>query len=92
MNSTEDTAAYIRDNLNTKFVGRELHYLEETGSTAIYSICDIAFGRIMDVRLTGNKNQRSLTIQPVSYFDEWVRVDDSAPSTDGRLGHVSLVQ
>lgn len=33
MNSTEDTAAYIRDNLNTKFVGRELHYLEETGST-----------------------------------------------------------
>lgn len=66
--------------------------LQETGSTAIYSICDIAFGRIVDVKLTGAPQKRSLTIQPVAYYDEWVRVDDSAPSTDGRLGHVSLVQ
>lgn len=62
------------------------------GSNASYSICGIAFGRIMDIRLTGGKHHRHLTLQPVAYFDEWVRVDDSAPSTNGRLGHVSLVQ
>lgn len=86
----------MRDSVEARIgdvIGFFIHnQLEETGSTAIYSICDIAFGRVMDVKLTGNKNQRSLTIQPVSYFDEWVRVNDSAPSTDGRLGHVSLVQ
>lgn len=86
----------MKDTLEMKIgdvIGFFIHNnLEETGSTAIYSICDIAFGRIMAVNLTGNPKKRSLTIQPVSYFDEWVRVDDSAPSTDGRLGHVSLVQ
>ena len=33
MNTDEGTAAYIHDNLNTEFMGRELLYLEETTST-----------------------------------------------------------
>lgn len=66
--------------------------LVETGSTAQYKICNIAFGRVMAIKLTGAKTQRSLTIQPAAYFDEWIRIDDAAPSTNGRAGHVWLVQ
>ena len=33
MNKPADTASYIRASLRTKFMGRELHYLEETTST-----------------------------------------------------------
>jgi Flp pilus assembly protein TadG len=62
------------------------------GSSATYYICGIAFGRVMDIRLTGGKMHRQLVIQPTAYFDEWVRVDDNAPSTGYRLGHVWLVQ
>jgi len=62
------------------------------GSNATYYICGIAFGRIMDIRLTGGKNHRQFVVQPAPYFDEWVRVDENAPSTGFRLGHVSLVQ
>lgn len=89
-------SAGLRDAVEARIgdvIGFFIHNgVEDNGSNAVYSICNIAFGRIMDIKLTGQKTQRSLTIQPVSYFDEWVRVDDSAPSTDGRLGHVGLVQ
>jgi hypothetical protein len=74
-------------------VGYFLHDgLVQTGATAYYKICGIAFGRIMDIKITGGPPQRAIVIQPAAYFDEWVRVDDAAPSTNGRLGHVSLVQ
>ena len=74
-------------------IGYFLHKgLVQTGATAYYKICGIAFGRVMDIKITGGPSQRSLVIQPAAYFDEWVRVDDAAPSTNGRLGHVSLVQ
>jgi Flp pilus assembly protein TadG len=64
----------------------------DNGSGATYYICGIAFGRIMDIRLTGGKNHRQFVVQPTAYFDEWVRVDDSAPSSGNQVGHVSLVQ
>ncbi len=66
--------------------------LVDTGATSYYKVCNIAFGRVMNVKITGRPTQRAIVLQPSAYYDEWVRVDDSAPSTDGRLGHVSLVQ
>jgi hypothetical protein len=89
-------SAGFRDAVEAKIgdvIGFFIHNgVTETGSNADYSICNIAFGRIMDIKLTGNKNNRSLTVQPVSYFDDLVRVDENAPSTNGLTGHVGLVQ
>jgi len=62
------------------------------GSNAIFSICGLAYGRVMDVRLTGKPKERALVIQPVPWSDEWITVDESAPSTDGKMGRVVLVQ
>jgi len=62
------------------------------GSNAVYSICNIAFGRVMDVQLTGKPDDRALTVQPVAWFEACVLVHVNAPSSGNRLGHVSLVQ
>ncbi len=74
-------------------IGYFLHQgIVDTGATAYYKICGIAFGRVMDVKITGGPTKRCISIQPSAYFDEWVRVDENAPSTGFRLGHVWLVQ
>jgi hypothetical protein len=62
------------------------------GANAIFKICGVAFGRVMDVRLSGRPTERALVIQPIPWSDEWIAVLESAPSTNGKMGRVVLVQ
>lgn len=86
----------FKDTLSARIgeiVGFFLHQgVTYDGTNARFAICGVAFGRIMDVRLTGAPKDRALVIQPMPWSDEWIMVDDSAPSTNGRLGLLVLVQ
>ncbi len=76
-----------------KVVGFFLHSdVVLSGSNAIYTITEIRFGRVMDIRLTGNPNQRGFFIQPVSYNGGGVQIDPDAPSTDGEVGRLVLAR
>jgi hypothetical protein len=63
-----------------------------SGSNAIYTITDIRYGRVMDIRLTGAPHQRGLFVQPVSYTGGEVHIDPEAPSTGGLLGRLVLAR
>jgi hypothetical protein len=60
-----------------------------TGSGATYTISGIRFARVMYVHLSSPK---SLVVQPVAYTDDGVIVNPQAPSTNGQVGRVMLVQ
>ena len=63
-----------------------------SGSNAIYTIVQVRFGRLMNIRLTGPPHQRGLYIQPVSYSGSGVMLDPNAPSTGGLMGLVVLAR
>ena len=63
-----------------------------SGSNAIYTITQIRFGRVMDIRLTGPPNQRGLYIQPASYVGSDVQIDPDAPSSGGLVGRLVLAR
>ena len=63
-----------------------------SGANATYTITEMRFGRVMDIRLTGAPAQRGLFIQPVSYAGSGVRIDHNAPSTGGLLGRLILAR
>ncbi len=63
-----------------------------SGANATYTITEMRFGRVMDIRLTGAPSQRGLFIQPVSYAGSGVRIDHNAPSTGGLLGRLVLAR
>jgi len=64
----------------------------DNGSNADFVITGVRFGRVMDVKITGNPNQRSLVLQPVAYTDDYIIIDESAPSTGGQMGRIVLVR
>ncbi|MCP4251412.1 MAG: hypothetical protein GY778_30620 [bacterium] len=61
------------------------------GANVMYTIVDVRFGRLMDVKLTGNPNNRRVVIQPTPYTGPGVRTGSGAPSTNGYVGRVLLV-
>lgn len=63
-----------------------------SGSNATYTITQLRYGRVMDIRLTGAPSQRGFFVQPVSYAGGEVRVDPTAPSTGGLVGRLVLAQ
>lgn len=74
-------------------VGFFLHNtVVDGGSNSIYTITDMRFGRLMDVRLTDGPTQRGLWIQPASYVGSDVIIDRSAPRSGGRLGRIVLAR
>ena len=82
----------IESRLNT-IVGFFVHTgVSETGSNATYTIVKIAFGRLMEVHLTGGPASRRIVVQPVVWSDPGVRTDPDAPSTGGLLGRLVLVR
>jgi hypothetical protein len=60
------------------------------GSGTCFRNVGIRFGRIMNVKLTGNP--KGLVIQPVAYAGPAVIVHEAAPPTGGQVGCVMLVQ
>jgi Putative Flp pilus-assembly TadE/G-like len=64
----------------------------DNGSNTTYQISGIRFGRIMAVDLTGSPKTRTISIQPVAYTDVSVIVDPEAPSTNGKIVRIFLVQ
>lgn len=66
--------------------------VSETGSNTEYTIVGMRFGRIVDVNLTGNPDNRTLTIQPVAYSDENVITNNNAPSSNGQVQRLQLVK
>lgn len=63
-----------------------------SGSNAIYTITTVRFGRVMDLRLTGQPWERGFYIQPVSYSGSGVRIDPQAPSSGGLVGRIVLTR
>lgn len=63
-----------------------------SGANATYTTTNLRFGRVMDIRLTGNPNQRGFFIQPVSYAGAGVMIDPDAPSTGGMVGLLILAR
>lgn len=63
-----------------------------SGSNAEYTIVDVRFGRVMDIKLTGAPSGRGLYIQPVSYSGSDVIIDPNAPSSGGMVGRVVLAR
>jgi len=61
-----------------------------SGSNAVYTIVQVRFGRVMDIRLTGPPHRRGMYIQPVSYSGSGVKLDANAPSSGGLMGLVVL--
>ena len=61
-----------------------------SGANAIYTITQIRFGRVMDLKLTGPPDQRGFYVQPVTYDGAGVSIDVNAPSTNGLIGKVVL--
>ena len=64
----------------------------ENGSNSIYTITDIRFGRVMDIRLQGASFLRGLWVQPVSYAGPGIVLDPDAPSTNGLSGRIVLAR
>ena len=74
-------------------IGFFLHSsLVDGGSTATYTMAGLRFGRLMEVHLTGDPDQRRLVVQPVVYTDPGVRTDGQAPSSGGLIGRLVLVR
>ncbi len=63
-----------------------------SGANAIYTITQMRFGRLMDIRLTGPPDQRGLFIQPISYAGGGVQIDPDAPSSGGLVGRTVLAR
>jgi hypothetical protein len=81
------------ESIEGQIVGFFVHNnVTEQGANAVYTIVQVRFGRLMDVRLNGNPNSRYLYVQPVSYSGAGVKVSASAPSSDGLMGRVMLAR
>lgn len=81
------------EHLQGQVVGFFLHNgVTLSGANATYTITDLRFGRVMDIRLTGNPNQRGFFIQPVTYAGAGVKIDPDAPSTGGMVGLLILAR
>jgi hypothetical protein len=63
-----------------------------SGSNAIYTITELRFGRVMEIRLTGSPEMRGFFIQPVSYVGGGVRIDVDAPPSGGLVGLIVLAR
>ncbi len=64
----------------------------QQGANALYTISDVRFGRIMNVRLDGPLIGRGIWIQPVSYNGGGVIISSSAPSSNGLVGRLVLAR
>ena len=60
------------------------------GANTSYTIVDLRFARVMDVKLNGNP--KYFRIQPVIYSGEGVGTGPNAPSTGGLIGRVVLAR
>ncbi len=63
-----------------------------SGANAEYTIVQMRFGRVMDIKLNGPPHQRGLYIQPVSYVGSDVQIDPEAPSSGGLVGRLVLAR
>jgi hypothetical protein len=62
----------------------------DVGNNTEYRVVGIRFGRLMDVKLTGNPHQTGLWIQPTIYAGDGIHVDKNAPSSGGTMGRLVL--
>ena len=64
----------------------------EGGANSVYTVTDIRFGRVMDLRLQGAVFNRGLWVQPFSYAGPGVVLNPAAPATNGLAGRIVLVR
>ena len=64
----------------------------ESGSNAIYTITNIVYARVMDVRLTGALANKYFYVQPVTYGGSDIIVGPNSPNSDGTKGRIVLVR
>lgn len=62
------------------------------GANTTYTITQLRFGRLMDVKLNGQPDSRYVYVQPVSYSGAGVKLSASAPSSGGMMGMVVLAR
>ncbi len=64
----------------------------DDGSNAVFNIIDMRFGRVMEIDLTGNQNNKRLVIQPVVYNGPGIIMDPNAQSSGGTIFALQLVR
>jgi hypothetical protein len=63
-----------------------------SGTNTEYRTVGVRFGRLIDVRLTGNVADKRVLIQPVPYTGSEVLINTYARSTNGQVGRAILVK
>ncbi|MCH8241210.1 MAG: hypothetical protein IH897_01210 [Planctomycetes bacterium] len=96
MTGSPGLEATLKDPISS-IIGQEIGFFLHnnvvlSGSNAIYTITQIRYGRVMDIRLTGPPNQRGFFIQPISYAGGDVVISPDAPSSGGLVGRLVLVR
>ena len=88
--------AGIKDAVEEKVgqvVGFFLHdSVSGTGANTVFHVVGMRFGRVMEVNLTGNVNDKAIIVQPVPYYGQGVLTSPNAPGTDKLLGALELVR
>lgn len=62
------------------------------GANATYTITNIVYARVMDVKLTGAIDNKYFYVQPVSYGGSDIIVGPDSPSSNGTKGRIVLVR
>ena len=53
----------------------------EQGSNATFNIIDLRFGRLLEVDLTGNKEDKRIVLQPEAYSGPGIQTDPASTRT-----------
>jgi hypothetical protein len=89
-------SAGLSDSINTR-VGEVVAFflhtnVTDSGANTMFEIVELRYGRMMEVTLNGNPNEKRVVVQPISYNGPEIYTDPDAPSSDGLLGLVRLVR
>ena len=64
----------------------------DVGSNTIYTIVGVRFGRVMEIKLTGNPADRGIFLQPVVAADPGVHTGPTGISSGGQIGRLVLME
>lgn len=66
--------------------------LAGNGSNTTYTITGLRFGRVLDVELNGNPDNRMIVVQPATYASPEIATHGNAPGSGGLVGNLQLVR
>jgi Flp pilus assembly protein TadG len=64
----------------------------QSGSNALFTITGMRFGRLMEINLSNNPNQKRIVLQPTVYNGAGIIFDPAAPSSGGLVARLQLIR